>query len=526
MLFLSFLILLLIVPQSCPTSVPSQISPSITKISPSITVPISIPPDTIDFTIPPGTNPSTSLTHFASTHHLAPPHIAELSNYVRKQALLAGHIPHTRIIEVPESATVDEYTIHYEPLISCLTDPSYDYTIQRTHSVALPPTFATTLALTSTSICLPPHRDGGIQVDVFLVYARMQYSYTGNFSTAIIMETKAGKVTHWDPHWDPHDPHWDPHWDPLSPAISPTLAISPYLPSTPPPPPPAASNPSITLLLVSHDGGTNTTYAVFHDVITALTHTLTALNQPTNFRLCSSLLDPLCSSASLHELAQTSTIVVIAPHTLVRVTADDVPVVLKTAYLPATTILYNYEVVPAVANQGSGSAVSEEVVELYRRYTTWDYCEANVETLKQHGVTATVVPLGFALVDLPKRGAEDIDVLFYGTVTGYRRSVIDELRAGGVKVSCAGRLVYAGRTCAVKHALSNTLIIHAASTRCENTLREHAAKHAAPSTRTFRWSNTQPNTLAPFAHRLLFCLFLVPVTRVDRSPSPLLLTLL
>jgi hypothetical protein len=77
-----------------------------------------------------------------------------------------------------------------------------------------------------------------------------------------------------------------------------------------------------------------------------------------------------------------------------------------------------------------------EFVDLFRRYPTWDYSEANVEYLAAMGLPRpTYVPIGY-VPELTRiaPAAEDIDVLFYGALNGRRYAVLRELRDRGLRV--------------------------------------------------------------------------------------------
>ena len=152
--------------------------------------------------------------------------------------------------------------------------------------------------------------------------------------------------------------------------------------------------------------------------------------------------------------------------------------------LPGNSILYNFEHVPSKASviaelndaisngtsrvdsafkNSQGSFVSSDTVALLRRYRVWDYSMRNVAALAQLGIAATLVPLGYSPAlrvdpalkdalykvrseaseeatvvqctqDVPSRsrgqtGHEQIDVLFYGTLTPRRARVLADLRA-------------------------------------------------------------------------------------------------
>jgi len=59
----------------------------------------------------------------------------------------------------------------------------------------------------------------------------------------------------------------------------------------------------------------------------------------------------------------------------------------------------------------------------------WDYSSINIEFLRQQGVTAQHVPIGYHpdLAVVPKAEEKDIDVLFYGSVNDRRKELMERL---------------------------------------------------------------------------------------------------
>ena len=83
-----------------------------------------------------------------------------------------------------------------------------------------------------------------------------------------------------------------------------------------------------------------------------------------------------------------------------------------------------------------------DVLSLYGndRFEVWDYSQSNVLTLSsEYQIKAKLVPLKHdkitTMIPSSGGGGGDIDVLFYGTVTPYRRGIIDQLRGSGVEVT-------------------------------------------------------------------------------------------
>lgn len=84
----------------------------------------------------------------------------------------------------------------------------------------------------------------------------------------------------------------------------------------------------------------------------------------------------------------------------------------------------------------------------YRNHVVWDYSEANIRALKFLGVTRAIhCPVGFVGAEhskhfrparprVPFESDKDIDVLFYGSVAGPRRVILDALdKIEGLRVA-------------------------------------------------------------------------------------------
>jgi len=96
-------------------------------------------------------------------------------------------------------------------------------------------------------------------------------------------------------------------------------------------------------------------------------------------------------------------------------------------------ILYNLEQV-----QVGSPWFRPELVDLFRRYTLWDYSRRNVEALEPLGVkVARVVPIGYVpeLTRIQHAADPDLDVLFFGALNPRRIAVIEGLRAAGLRAA-------------------------------------------------------------------------------------------
>jgi hypothetical protein len=148
-------------------------------------------------------------------------------------------------------------------------------------------------------------------------------------------------------------------------------------------------------------------------------------------------------AAAFFELAETLHVALTAlGHDSVLTAEGELPgrqhIVLGANLLPSyplplapDAIVYNLEQV-----QAGSSWFRPELLELFRRYTVWDYSRRNVEALAALGVeVARLVPIGYvpALTRIERRGDPDIDVLFFGSLNPRRIAIIDRLRAAGLR---------------------------------------------------------------------------------------------
>jgi acetyltransferase-like isoleucine patch superfamily enzyme/SAM-dependent methyltransferase len=100
--------------------------------------------------------------------------------------------------------------------------------------------------------------------------------------------------------------------------------------------------------------------------------------------------------------------------------------------LPEDTILYNLEQISPDCPW-----ITDAVLALFQRFTLWDYSLRNCEQLQQMGCRhAQHVPLGYVpqmTEPLPEE-AQEIDVLFYGSLSEKRATVLKALRQQGLNV--------------------------------------------------------------------------------------------
>lgn len=100
--------------------------------------------------------------------------------------------------------------------------------------------------------------------------------------------------------------------------------------------------------------------------------------------------------------------------------------------LAPDAILYNLEQV-----QRGSDWISPQLINLFRRYTVWDYSEQNAAALATLGIpVAKVVPIGYAreLTRIVPASEPDIDVLFFGSMCPRRMETVNAMRALGLHV--------------------------------------------------------------------------------------------
>lgn len=99
--------------------------------------------------------------------------------------------------------------------------------------------------------------------------------------------------------------------------------------------------------------------------------------------------------------------------------------------LAADAILYNLEQV-----QPGSPWFPPEMLDLFRRYTLWDYSPRNVAALAALDVkVASLVPIGYVpeLTRIEHAAGPDLDVLFFGSLNARRIAIIEGLRAAGLR---------------------------------------------------------------------------------------------
>lgn len=98
--------------------------------------------------------------------------------------------------------------------------------------------------------------------------------------------------------------------------------------------------------------------------------------------------------------------------------------------VPNEGVMFNLEYI------GSDSKViTEEYLNLLKRFEVWDFLKVNIENLKKLGIKAKYCPIWYSscLTVIPME-YPTIDVLFYGGINERRKKIIDQLRQLGIKV--------------------------------------------------------------------------------------------
>ena len=186
-------------------------------------------------------------------------------------------------------------------------------------------------------------KENGVDVDIFLQYARIKYAKSGNFSEPLVASTRSDIIL----------------FDDVTlrenigqvPIFNIFANSEVEVPAPPPPPPPSPSHPqnSITILLVDHDDANDLTMNVFRDVICVLTDALRLMDFSVELLRCKFLSTGECTK---DKLAEREKIIVIAPHQLLRLVVIDeedkteTPLILKVSErseraLMKTSILAN-----------------------------------------------------------------------------------------------------------------------------------------------------------------------------------------
>ena len=103
------------------------------------------------------------------------------------------------------------------------------------------------------------------------------------------------------------------------------------------------------------------------------------------------------------------------------------------ARMPESTIVVNTEQIYDEDRFGWNTNIFEWV----RTFETWDYSPRNVAAFERLGIPGVkTLRVGHQpqLTRIPKAADQDIDVLFYGSVTDRRKEIFDQIRAKGLNL--------------------------------------------------------------------------------------------
>lgn len=108
--------------------------------------------------------------------------------------------------------------------------------------------------------------------------------------------------------------------------------------------------------------------------------------------------------------------------------------------LPASTIILNTEQLQddEILDRDSARTEMENNILLWlSRFEAWDYSQRNIDVMARRGVTgAKLLELGYhpRLARIDRAAVQDIDVLFYGSISERRRKILMEIEARGLRV--------------------------------------------------------------------------------------------
>lgn len=102
-----------------------------------------------------------------------------------------------------------------------------------------------------------------------------------------------------------------------------------------------------------------------------------------------------------------------------------------TSQLPKNSILINAE------QFLGGTPWNENILQWIRSFEVWDYSTQNIEFFKGQGINnIKYLELGYQneLSRIKVKSAQDIDVLFYGSINDRRAKILDALKSSGLNV--------------------------------------------------------------------------------------------
>jgi hypothetical protein len=102
--------------------------------------------------------------------------------------------------------------------------------------------------------------------------------------------------------------------------------------------------------------------------------------------------------------------------------------------IPADTIFFNTEQIGGLRNP----LWAERISHFLSRFPSWDYSEENIRSLTDAGIAGTrLFRFGYhpKLKRIPDSDVKDIDILFYGSHSEARKSLLDSMVSHGMQVT-------------------------------------------------------------------------------------------
>jgi len=120
--------------------------------------------------------------------------------------------------------------------------------------------------------------------------------------------------------------------------------------------------------------------------------------------------------------------------TINELATDRINIILGYHLLAPNSGLAQFRCIPYQLEQlGAGNSVFSEVAKrtLLQALSVWDYSPENIAFLRNQGIQAKHLPIGFheTLQQLPHNTLKDIDILFYGSMGDRRKAIITQLQA-------------------------------------------------------------------------------------------------
>jgi hypothetical protein len=128
------------------------------------------------------------------------------------------------------------------------------------------------------------------------------------------------------------------------------------------------------------------------------------------------------ASAAVNQFAPNATNIVLAGFNIFREDIDRVP---------PRTVVYNLEQIDGMTFQ-----TWPDLLPLFRRFEVWDFSERNIERLRGLAPRLFHLPVGVVpeMTRIAHAETQDIDVLFYGSLTDRRQAALRAVEDAGLRV--------------------------------------------------------------------------------------------